>query len=281
MKQLNKQSSSIKSRRNTYPRYIIAGLVLLLIAISLILTSCDNTNTDVEPEPERPKAASNKALTMPFFVADENGTSMAAVEKIDPAQMLYDVRKPSNVIKSPEGNPITWDEWDNVTGSATVKCVEGGTYVSLDVQGLIPGGLYTGWVVVFEEPGFSGTLQSLMKTIVGVAPVGAPDGSESIFRASESGTGQLTAITPRGSVLQFPSLKADWPDRRGIKECGLIEYEFHVIVDYKYTGETFEQSPGPAGTHVEQFGFIFKREDLQVIDPVDCPDDNRPCIAIL
>lgn len=52
MKQLNKQSSNIKSRWNTYPRYIVAGLVLLIIVISLILTSCDLFNaSDAEAEP--------------------------------------------------------------------------------------------------------------------------------------------------------------------------------------------------------------------------------------
>lgn len=41
MKQLNKQPLSLKSRENKYPRYIVMGLVLLIITAAVLLAGCD------------------------------------------------------------------------------------------------------------------------------------------------------------------------------------------------------------------------------------------------
>lgn len=241
----------------SYRRFPIRRLGILALAAILVLAGCDSGGVSDDP-PDRPRATSDALGILSIFVVDEEGTPLETVETIDPATVLYDIRQPNNAVTDPAGQPLTWDEYNNVKGNVTVECVEGGTRFTVKLSGLIPGGLYTIWNVVLEEPGFGGTLESLLGSIVGVAPLGAPDGSENAFRASEDGTARITEVTPGGSVLQFPDVDENWPDKRGIETCALNEFELHVVGDYHYDGKTHGNIPGPAGTHVEQFGFVFK-----------------------
>src|SRR5699024_5636337 len=256
-----------------YHHYILTGVCLLFIVISMAITGCDLIDSDDGNEEEIPTATSEVPAVLPIFVADEEGTPLETVETIDPSAVLYGIRQPDNAVVDPEGNPISWEEYDNVQGNVTVECVERGTRLTVELSGLIPGGLYTIWNVILEKPGFGGSLQSLLGSIVGVAPMGAPDGTESEFRASAEGTAQITEITPAGSMLQFPDVDEDWPDKRGIKDCALNEYEYHVVGDYHYDDKTHGNIPGPAGTHVEQFGFVFKQNDFNKIE-IDLRDRN-------
>lgn len=267
------QHTETRSFFDRYHHSILTGLCLLFIAISMIITGCDITDGEDNSEPEGPTATSDAPAVLPIFVVDEEGTPLETVEKISSTTMLYDIRQPNNAVVDPEGNPITWDEYNNVQGNVTVECVEAGTRLDIELSGLIPGGLYTIWNVVLEKPGFGGSLQSLLGSIVGVAPLGAPDGTENSFRASAEGTAQISEITPAGSMLQFPDVDKDWPDKRGIKDCALDEFEYHVVGDYHYDGKTHGNIPGPAGTHVEQFGFVFKQNDYNEIE-IDLASQN-------
>lgn len=151
-----------------------------------------------------------------------------------------------------DGHWLSWGEFSDITGEIKVTCVSGGTRVKLEVAGLIPGGLHTGWNVVFEEPGFNDTrdLSKAFENLVGVGPLGAPDGSDSVFRADDDGRAELVATTPGGDLGTFGT----------IEDCALDEFEWHVVGDVKLDGETYGSVPGPAGAHVEQFAFIFGGE---------------------
>lgn len=152
-----------------------------------------------------------------------------------------------------DGHWLSWGEFSDITGEIKVECVDGGTSVKLEVDGLVPGGLHTGWNLVFEEPGFNDTrnLAEAFENLTGVGPLGADDGSESVFRADENGRGELEATTPGGEL----------GTRGTIKDCALDEFEWHVVGDLKLDGETYGSSPGPAGKHVEQFAFVFGGEE--------------------
>ena len=58
-------------------------------------------------------------------------------------------------ILAPDGHQVTWGEWNAVEGQASVKCINKGSHVVLNLSGLIPNGQYSTWVVVFKAPGFN------------------------------------------------------------------------------------------------------------------------------
>lgn len=143
-------------------------------------------------------------MTIPLFVVDVNGARPWGM--MAPDTPLYDMRTWSGVgelkpILAPDDSLVTWDEYSGATGSATVEAVDGGTHASLEYEGLIPNGVYTVWNVVFQNPGYLGTLKSVMANLVGVSPLGPPDASENGFQASASGEGHVSTTTPGGSPL--------------------------------------------------------------------------------
>lgn len=156
---------------------------------------------------------------------------------------------------APNGNHVTWGEFSNVTGKADVVCMEKGTLAALELDGLIPNGLYTIWNIVLGPPGFDGSLESLGASIVGANPLGLNEGTRNDFRASSTGHGFVSAITPPESMLRLGS-----EDIRGIKACALDEFEYHVVGAYHIDDLTHGIGPGPIGTAVDQFGFVFRNE---------------------
>lgn len=122
------------------------------------------------------------------------------------------------------------------------------------MSGLIPHGVYTVWNVLFEPPGFTGEFvePAFPANVVGIGPIGPRDGSRSAFLASASGEGSITAVTPPGELGTVGSIQA----------CALEEVEWHVVGLYHSDGKTYGPERGPAGTHAEQFAFVFKQDDM-------------------
>ena len=99
---------------------------------------------------------------------------------------------------------------------------------------------------MFQAPGFDPTFANL----IGLGAIGSQSGTQNAFRASASGEGDVSAITPPGSLSMFGAIGA----------CALTDqFEWHVVGAYHIDGQTYGASPGPEGTAVEQFGFVFKR----------------------
>lgn len=198
---------------------------------------------------------------VPFFVVDEVGNSGPFDNPITPLydMLTYEERTDAGEdpipVLAPNGSHVTWDEFSAVTGKAEVVCVEEGTRTTLHLDGLIPNGLYTVWNLVLKKPGFSGTLESVMATLVGDNPIGLNDGTQSEFRASPTGHGYVSAITPAGSMLRVPDAET-----RGIKACALDEFDYHLLGAYHLDDQTHGEYVGPPGTAVTQFGFQFRNE---------------------
>ena len=136
--------------------------------------------------------------------------------------------------------------FDAVAGSAAAKCVTQGTHVVLHLSGLIPRGVYSVWSLVFRAPGFDPTFANL----TGLGALGEAGGGANTFRASAHGEGTLSAIVPAGPLSVFGAIGA----------CALTDaFEWHVVGAYHLDGQTHGATPGPAGTFVEQFGFVLAR----------------------
>jgi hypothetical protein len=145
---------------------------------------------------------------------------------------------------------LRWGEFSAVEGKAKVECVDGGTDVTVEYAGLVPGELYSVWVIGFESPGFIDTrdLSVAAQNRVGVGSLGAPDGSENVFRA-RSGTGRLEVFHPNGDLSLFGSV-----------DCLLDEYEVHLVGLFHLDNETHGPAPEPSpgsGTVVPQVAFEF------------------------
>jgi hypothetical protein len=222
-----------------------------LVALAAVLVAgCDQSptaptsvrpTTSTAPAPTAtPTARSTDIVHVPFFIQDAAGQLPAAA-----STPLFEARK-RNPVLTPAGRQITFGEFEAVEGSAVVQCMPGGTQVTLQLRNLIPNGVYSIWNLVFNPPGFDPSFANLS----GIGAAGSSAGSENTFRASASGDGTLTALTAGGPLSMQGSIGA----------CALTdEFEWHVVGAYHIDGQSHGPSPGPDGTSVEQFGFIFKR----------------------
>lgn len=153
-------------------------------------------------------------------------------------------------VLAPDGHQLTLGELSPVAGRATVKCDDRGTRVRLRLSGLIPGGVYTVWLLTFTEPGFTPDFAHL----IGEGSLGPPDGSKNSFVASEDGKAKLSVRQPAGALSEFGE----------VTNCLFDEFEFHLVGAYHPNGQTYGPTPGPADASnpfcffVEHFGFVFQ-----------------------
>ncbi len=185
-------------------------------------------------------AVNLEVMAIDSFLLDANGDAPS-----DLHAPLYEARERNPVI-APDGHPVTLKQFNAVTGTAGVSCVETGTKVDLHLRGLIPNGVYTIANVTFKSPGSGPMLENM----IGLGTLGTPDGAESTFQASPCGEGDISAITPAGSLSMLGS----------IGECVLGEaFEWQIMGVYHIDGHTYGPTLGPDGARVEQFAFVFKR----------------------
>ena len=172
-----------------------------------------------------------------LFLADENGDTPT-----DPKGLVYESRK-MNPVLSPSGHHLTLEEFDAVTGKLKMTCTPEGTRVDLKLEGLIPFGLYSVWVLVFDEPGFT---PDFAHEIAEGVP-GGNEGLYSSFVAGADGTGTYSEIVPEGDMSFFGS----------VTDCLLDEYEVHIVGAYHMDGKTYGGELGPDGKAVEQFAWVY------------------------
>jgi len=178
----------------------------------------------VSTKADAPLRVNGEAVTM--FVHEMGG-------------FLYDNRF-GNLATAPDGHALTLAEWTKATVTASVKCLPDGTHAVLHMTGLIPKGVYTVWVIVFNGP-----FDPSFSTLVGVGALGANDGSQNSFQASASGEGQLSVIMPATTLLAVPY---------DVTDCLMDEIEVHLVGVYHFDGKTYGPGPGFPHGAAEQFG---------------------------
>jgi hypothetical protein len=240
--------------------------VLSILCAAIFLTSCESETTIVgdqtssDPHDEVPQfsrvfdgrdsvawqgvdgpvATKDNMIIVDQFVATEEGKSF---EESTP---IYESRE-GNPVLAPDGHHVTWGEFSSAEGAIIAKCVPKGTHATVHLSGLIPSGLYSVWNFVFDSPGSQDNLENRD----GFGALGPNDGSRNTFRASASGEGRISGITPPGDLTRAGEIGA----------CALTdEFQWYVIGVYHIEGQTY----GPDGTAVEQFGFVFGEESLPI-----------------
>jgi hypothetical protein len=112
-----------------------------------------------------------------------------------------------------------------------VKCVQKGTHVVIQLSGLIPNGVYTIWVGVFQAPGLTPDYSN----IIALGALGQPDGSQNAFVASAHGEAVISAFQPSGPLSAF--------DDRDSTGCLLDEFEVLFFVGLHLDGQTHGPTP--------------------------------------
>lgn len=202
---------------------------------------------------QAPLRSTGNPITM--FVRGPNKSLITAQTPLDTP--LWDARF-NNPAVAPDGHQLTLGEWTQVEAAGAIKCVQQGSHVTVHASGLVPKGVYTIWVMIFDGPfpaGPNGNKPFPFGNLVGVGALGPNDGSENSFQASESGEGQVTAIMPTGllSTSGPPFLPAPY-DLTG---CLLDEYAVMLVGVYHFNGQTYGPEPGYQFGAAEQFGILF------------------------
>ncbi len=129
---------------------------------------------------------------------------------------------------------MTLAHWLSATGDVTYQCNGDNSTVAAKYKNLVPNGVYTMWYA-YTAKKFMGCEDCPFATID--FPVGAPDGSGSVFQADASGSGTIEASMERCVESSDPNLMAMF------------------AIAYHSDGKTYGPSPGPVGSvaHVQLF----------------------------
>ena len=136
---------------------------------------------------------------------------------------------------------MTLGEWLKHAGTGTYTCVDGEGVLTLELTGLVPNGVYTIWHAFIALPPpvpFTGTLD---------LPLGARDGSESIFIADENGNASFEhSFAP---CLQMSDV---WTTSM-------------IAINYHSDGKTYGGHPGEFGNkaHIPLFVMLPQREGIE------------------
>ena len=185
------------------------------------------------------------------LTVDADGNTVVPVIA-DPAILLY-YRRTGLPVLAPDGHHVTAGEYASASGTATVKCLNSGTQVVLNLRGLIPHALYRIWILTFKEPGFNPTLPNPFINLIGEGSLGPNDRSRNSFTASTDGQGNIVRFIPAGEFSEFGVAPG----------CLLTDaFEWHIVGAFQQPGQPAGPEVGPPvffpESAVEQFVFVFK-----------------------
>ncbi len=150
---------------------------------------------------------------------------------------------PKAVGPHPKGEPMgmTLGQWLKHRGTGTYTCTDGTGSLEAEFTGLVPDGVYTMWHAFVALPPtdpFSGILD---------LPLGARDGSESVFRAAADGTARFTH-----SFKPCLQMTGEWITSM-------------LAIAYHSDGKTYGAYPGDFGlnAHVPLFLMLPNREGIE------------------
>lgn len=167
-----------------------------------------------------------------------NASLYATAEKVN--HNPFDL---STVGPHSKGQPLgmTLGQWLRHSGKGTYSYRNGTGYLQLSFTGLVPNGVYTMWHAFMPSSPpvpFGGTLD---------LPLGASDGSESVFTADSEGNARFTHSFKPG--LQMSDV---WTTAM-------------LAINYHSDGRTYGGDPGEFGknAHIPIFTMLPKREGLK------------------
>ena len=146
-------------------------------------------------------------------------------------------------ILAPDGHKLTMGEFNDASGKAAVTYLHEGTKIEINLQGLIPNGIYSISILTFKLPGLHGSFGNP----IGRGTLGLNGGNEHIFTAASDGTASLSAIVYAQSLSGFGS----------VGNCLCSEYEIQLLAAFQ-SGNTLNSDLGNPDSWVNQFAFQFR-----------------------
>ncbi len=236
------------------------NLLFMLLAVTVVtFNSCSdeavalygNENIDSSANLMGGKGAPLNVNLSPFNgqLEDADGNM-----PVDDATLLYNKNGGQHVpIMTPDGlHQVTYGEFKMASGMAKIKCINAGTHVVMQLKGLIPHGVYSLWTLIFEAPGFDGT----MNNRIGFGALGAIEGNKNSnsFIADDEGNASISIIRAAGKLEVDGSVNPE-PDYEGVPNCLSEEFETHLALAYHLNN--IAAGPGAPPTWVVQGAFIF------------------------
>ncbi|GAC1480070.1 MAG: hypothetical protein NVS1B4_25080 [Gemmatimonadaceae bacterium] len=245
---------------DTPPRPTVRRGSMLLVVLTAAL-ACADPSSGPQQSPSALQSQvgemrGHSELTSPvgpvlLFVTDSRGVPLT--ETSPPGTPVFGHL--GSRVTAPDGHQLTFSEFTKPMGKISLECNKAGTEVEVHLKGLVPKGLYTMWLLIFERPGFDPTFAHL----TGLGAVGPNDGSANSFTAKANGTGELETVIPAGRLSMGP---ADGVPTKYVTSCLLTsEFEIHIVGGYHYPYPMPKQAlwpnPGPDEKFIEQFGAVF------------------------
>lgn len=185
---------------------------------------------------------------------DDVGSGFVSIDELrgdpSPSTPLYESRS-NEPILAPEGVHVTWGAFSGAEGAVIVKCTEQRAHVAAHLSGLIPKGVYSIWVDIFDVD----TGDLLDRFALGGAK---RKGKNNTLRASGRGEGHLAGFAPPGARATV--------DRGDLSACMLKDvekrlHEWRVVGVYHIDGTPGVDEVKDRGTFVEQVSFAFETEE--------------------
>ena len=172
----------------------------------------------------------------------------AGGDPVDDGELLYHSNDPGQLhaITAPDGRHLTLGEWEQARGTGRVTCTPQGTRYRIELENLVPNGVYTVWNFVLDRTVTKNTFPSTR--VANAGSLGPNTGDGNIFTASATGEGTLVVTAPPGAM----SMGGQMPG------CVLTEAPGSAaIVLYHIDGKTWGGTPGPNATWVGHLGIVF------------------------
>jgi hypothetical protein len=180
-------------------------------------------------------------------------------------------------IYRPDGSTqVTYADFAEIEGTATIAEVDSGTEVTIDLSGLIPNGIYTIWADYFQSPGFTPDFAHELGVGAlgydGDNPPADPDafvGNRIV--ADDNGHGQLVAIQPPGPPSWFTT---ELGETVSFEVSSFMldppVFELDLVAAYHQDGNTWGTRPG-AGEGFDAFDATWVGQGIGVfVVPEPC-----------
>lgn len=195
---------------------------------------------------------------------DDVGSGFVGVDALqrDPALStpLFESRS-NEPIRAPDGEHVTWGAFSGAEGAVIVKCTEQGTHVAAHLSGLIPKGIYSVWIDVFDV----GTGEPLGRFALADLK---GKGKSNTLRASGQGEGHLAGFAPPGARAKVDPVDISACMLKDVEERS---YDWRVVGVYHIDGTPGVDEVKDRGTFVEQVSFAFENGEMTSED-VEEPD---------
>jgi hypothetical protein len=242
----------------------LATFLLVVVSGSFFISSCKKENQSTSKENSNATMLNAQAkmndedgapltLELQHFTMhyeDANGNMPTG-----DATPLYSKNGGQHIpIMTPDGqHQVTLGEYNMISGTASIKCINAGTHVVMHLKGLIPNGVYTIWTVVYQAPGFNGV--SIPVNRIGFGALGEIEGdrNSNAFTADADGNASISVIRPAGHLGSDGSVNPH-PNYM-VPNCLGDTYETHLALAYHLNN--IPAAPGPPTTWVVQGFFRF------------------------